>query len=59
MNTGKTKEEIQQQMKGKQLLSQKRIETKLKFRKFYQNKILWSKRKESSNKDIQIQIMEP
>ena len=59
MNGGNTKEEFQQEKKEKHLLSHQRIETKLKQRKVELNKKLWSKRRESSNKDLDIQMLEP
>jgi hypothetical protein len=59
MNGGNTKEEFQQETKEKHLLSRQRIETKLKQRKLELNKKLWSKRRESSNKDLDIQMLEP
>lgn len=58
MNGGNTKEEIQPK-KLKHLMSHQREEIKLKLRKLNLDKILWSKRIESSNKDLDIQMLEP
>ena len=58
MNGGNTKEEIQPK-KLKHQMSHQREEIKLKLRKLKLDKVLWSKRKESSNKALDIQMLEP
>ena len=52
MNGGNTKEEIQQQKKMKHQMSHQKEEVKLKLRELNLDKVLWLKRKESYNKDL-------